>query len=289
VTDTPKKSFTWHTFKMKNDDFHDLLEPHRKRLLRLARGILGTHSAAEDAVQDAFLKFIQHAPSDLRSAEAWLTTLVRNLAIDQYRHQRVQYPQRDAANVIDATNESDRWVTAMTDSAIAHAAELNIDAAAALRVMTNHLTPHEVAAVLLREVFDADYDEIAASIGKQVAACRQLVHRALARVREHVRERGDEHQRKNTNDDDVDKELLFLYCRQSLVNRNASMLFAVLAEPQTTCAAMSIAQAFLESTPANAESTKVSLQFINGRFAIVLMLAMSCCALCRRGRMRTRV
>jgi RNA polymerase sigma factor (sigma-70 family) len=261
---------------MKNDDLHDLLEPHRKRLLHLARGILGTHSAAEDTVQDAFLKFIQHAPSDLRSAEAWLTTLVRNLAIDQYRHQRAQYPQRDAANVIDATNESDRWVTAMTDSAIEHAAELNIDAAAALRVMTNHLTPHEVAAVLLREVFDADYNEIAASISKQEAACRQLVHRALARVRERVckreRERGDEHQRKNTNDDDADKELLFLYCRQSLVNRNASMLFAVLAEPQPTCAVTSIAQAFLESTPANAESTKVSLQLINGRFAIVLML-----------------
>jgi RNA polymerase sigma factor (sigma-70 family) len=263
---------------MKNDDLHNLLEPHRKRLLRLAQGILGTHSAAEDAVQDAFLKFIQHAPSDLRSAEAWLTTLVRHLAIDQYRHQRVQYLQRGETTVIDATNESDRWVTAMTDSAIAEAAELNIDAAAALRVMTNHLTPHEVAAVLLREVFDADYDEIAASIGKQEAACRQLVHRALARVRERVcerervRERGDEHQRKNTNDDDADKELLFLYCRQSLLNRNASMLFAVLAEPQPTCAVTSIAQAFLESTPANAESTRVSLQFINGRFAIVLML-----------------
>jgi RNA polymerase sigma factor (sigma-70 family) len=216
-------------------------------------------------VQDAFLKFIQHAPSDLRSAEAWLTTLVRHLAIDQYRHQRAQYLQRNESTGIDTI---DTWVTEMTDSAAAQAAELNIDAAAALRVMTNYLTPHEVAAVLLREVFDADYDEIAAAIGKQEAACRQLVHRALKRVREG----SGEEKRKSASDDDADKELLFLYCRQSLVNRNASMLFAVLAEPQTTCSAMSIAQPFSQSMPTNAESTKVSLQFINGRYAIVLML-----------------
>jgi RNA polymerase sigma factor (sigma-70 family) len=251
---------------MKNNDLHDLLEPYRKRLLRLAQGILGTHSAAEDAVQDAFLKFIQHAPSDLLSAEAWLTTLVRHLAIDQFRHQRVERGESTGIDTIAS------WVTEMTDGATAQAAELNIDAAAALRVMTNYLTPHEVAAVLLREVFDADYDEIAASIGKQEAACRQLVHRALKRTRERVREGGGQHKRKNANDDDADKELLFLYCWQSLANRNASMLFAVLAEPQTTCAATSIAQPFSQSMPINAESTKVSLQLINGRFAIVLML-----------------
>jgi RNA polymerase sigma factor (sigma-70 family) len=257
---------------MKNNDLHNLLEPHRKRLLHLARGILGAHSAAEDAVQDAFLKFIQHAPSDLRSAEAWLTTLVRHLAIDQYRQQRVKHHQHGEAAVIDTITGFDSWVTEMTDSATAQAAELNIDAAAALRVMTNYLAPHEVAAVLLREVFDADYDEIAAAIGKQEATCRQLVHRALKRTREHVREGGGEHKRKNANDDDADKDLLFLYCWQSLASRNASMLFAVLAEPQTTCAAMSIAQTLSQAMPANAESTKVSLQFVNGRFAIVLML-----------------
>jgi Sigma-70, region 4 len=139
-------------------------------------------------------------------------------------------------------------------------------------VMTNHLTPHEVAAVLLREVFDADYNEIAASIGKQEAACRQLVHRALWRIRERVREGRSEHKRKSTDDDNADKELLFLYCWQSLVSRNASMLFAVLAEPQTACVATSSVQPFSQSMPINVESTKVSLQLINGRYAIVLML-----------------
>jgi RNA polymerase sigma factor (sigma-70 family) len=248
---------------MKNNDLHNLLEPHRKRLLRLAQGILGTHSAAEDAVQDAFLKFIQHAPSDLRSAEAWLTTLVRHLAIDQYRHQRVQQLQVGESAGTDATS----------DSSTAQAAELTIDAVVALRVMTNYLTPHEVAAVLLREVFDADYGEIAAAIGKQEAACRQLVHRALARVRERVIEREREHPRKNTNDDDADKELLFLYCRQSLVNRNASMLYAVLSEPQTTCTAKSVAQPSMQSyAEATHASTTFSLRLINGRYAIVLML-----------------
>lgn len=262
---------------MKNSDAHTLLEPHRKRLLRLAQSILGTHSAAEDAVQDAFLKFIQHAPSDLRSADAWLTTLVRHLAIDQYRHQRVQQLQRSEATVIDATFESDGSANLIADSSSAEVAELTIDAAAALRVMTNHLTPHEVAAVLLREIFDADYGEIAAANGRQDAACRQLVHRALKRVRERACEHGRGHPRNNANDD-ADKELLYLYCRQALVNRNATMLFAVLTEPQTTCAGTSVAQPYVfvspptTSAPADGESTRVSLQLINGRYAIVLML-----------------
>ena len=46
------------------------------------------------------------------------------------------------------------------------------------------LGPEERAAFLLREIFDYDYPELAELIGKSEATCRQLVHRALPRVRE---------------------------------------------------------------------------------------------------------
>lgn len=46
------------------------------------------------------------------------------------------------------------------------------------------LAPDERAAFLMRQVFDHDYPDIAALLGKSEAACRQLVHRAQARVQQ---------------------------------------------------------------------------------------------------------
>jgi RNA polymerase sigma-70 factor (ECF subfamily) len=51
-------------------------------------------------------------------------------------------------------------------------------------MLLERLTPEARAAFLLREVFDADYDEVAEAIGKTEAACRQLVSRAKAQLRD---------------------------------------------------------------------------------------------------------
>ena len=53
----------------------------------------------------------------------------------------------------------------------------------AFLIMLERLTPEERAALLLREVFESEYAEIARTLGKSEAACRQLVHRARQRVR----------------------------------------------------------------------------------------------------------
>ena len=54
----------------------------------------------------------------------------------------------------------------------------------AFLVVLQRLTPAERAVLLLREVFDFDYKEIAALVGKSEAACRKLLERA----RQHVTE-----------------------------------------------------------------------------------------------------
>jgi RNA polymerase sigma-70 factor (ECF subfamily) len=58
------------------------------------------------------------------------------------------------------------------------------DVSVAFLMLLERLTPEARAAFLLREVFDADYDEVAAAIGKTQAACRQLVSRAKAQLRD---------------------------------------------------------------------------------------------------------
>ncbi|SIT52041.1 RNA polymerase, sigma-24 subunit, ECF subfamily (fragment) [Paraburkholderia piptadeniae] len=58
------------------------------------------------------------------------------------------------------------------------------DVSVAFLMLLERLTPEARAAFLLREVFDADYDEVAEAIGKTEAACRQLVSRAKAQLRD---------------------------------------------------------------------------------------------------------
>jgi RNA polymerase sigma-70 factor (ECF subfamily) len=58
------------------------------------------------------------------------------------------------------------------------------DLSMAFLVLLERLAPEARAAFLLREVLNADYDEIARVLEKSPAACRQIVHRARARVRD---------------------------------------------------------------------------------------------------------
>src|SRR3546814_757236 len=63
-------------------------------------------------------------------------------------------------------------------------AERADDVSVAFLTLLERLTPEARAAFLLREVFDADYDEVARTIGKSEAACRQLVHRAKVQLQD---------------------------------------------------------------------------------------------------------
>src|SRR4029434_2365260 len=65
-----------------------------------------------------------------------------------------------------------------------HRAELASDLSMAFLVLLERLAPEERAAFLLREVFDAGYDEIARILGKTEPAVTQGVHRAAPRVSE---------------------------------------------------------------------------------------------------------
>lgn len=64
-----------------------------------------------------------------------------------------------------------------------HAAELASDLSVALLLLLERLTPEERAALLLRDVFDVEYDEIGRILERSADAVRQLVHRARTRVR----------------------------------------------------------------------------------------------------------
>lgn len=59
---------------------------HHAQLRRAAMKILGTREQADDVVQDAYIKVVETAPHHVEQPLAYLFQVVRNLAIDRYRH-----------------------------------------------------------------------------------------------------------------------------------------------------------------------------------------------------------
>ncbi len=150
----------------------------RPRLFAIAYRMLGSRADAEDLLQDAWLRW--HRTPDkaaLQSAEAWLVTTVTRLAIDRLRAaktEREAYVGWWLPEPLVAVDER------TPEATLELAGELSL----AFLWVLERLTPDERAAFLLRQVFDHDYDEIAAMLGKSEAACRQLVHRAGERVQQ---------------------------------------------------------------------------------------------------------
>ena len=151
-------------------------EQYRTRLWGIAYRMLGDVHEAEDLVQEAFLRWHQAQHDDVVSAEGWLVAVVTRLAIDRLRR---------------AETERLRYVGSWLPEPVAtgavapdRRAELASDLSMAFLVLLERLGPEERAAFLLREVFDADYGEIARILDKSEPAVRQTVHRAKARVRD---------------------------------------------------------------------------------------------------------
>jgi RNA polymerase sigma-70 factor (ECF subfamily) len=154
----------------------DDAERYRTRLFGIAYRMLSDVQEAEDLVQETFLRWHQAKHDDIVSAEGWLVAVVTRLAIDRLRRaetERLRYVGTWLPEPI-----------ATADVAADHRAELASDLSIAFLVILERLGPEERAAFLLREVFDAGYDEIARILGKTEPAVRQTVHRAKARVRD---------------------------------------------------------------------------------------------------------
>ena len=154
-----------------------LFNCHRPRLYALAYRMLGAIAEAEDIVQDAWLRWHDADHATIQNPEAWLVTVTTRMSIDRLRAakaERAKYvgvwlpePMLMAAP---ATPEQIR--------------EFSDDVSVAFLFMLERLSPDARAAFLMREVFDADYEDIALTLDKTEAACRQLVRRAKQQLRQ---------------------------------------------------------------------------------------------------------
>jgi RNA polymerase sigma-70 factor (TIGR02957 family) len=149
----------------------------RPLMFSVAYGMLGSVSEAEDIAQEAQLRMLRGgrpAGEEIRSPSAYAVTIATRLAIDELRSARAR------REVYVGT-----WLPEpiVTSDPSTHA-EISDQLSMAFLLMLERLSPVERAVLLLREVFDYDYDRIAEIVGRSEANCRQLMARARARVRD---------------------------------------------------------------------------------------------------------
>lgn len=156
-------------------DKSSTFEAHRGHLTGIAYRMLGSWSDAEDVVQEAFIRFA--AATGVRDPRGFLTTVTTRLALDALRsarRRREEYVGQWLPEPI--VERAGFWE---------HGAEASArDASLALLVALERLTPLERAVFILHDVFDMGFDEVAATLGRNEAACRQLAVRARGHVRE---------------------------------------------------------------------------------------------------------
>lgn len=151
----------------------DAFEANRSRLKRLAYRMLGSVSEAEDAVQDAWIRW-QRAGEGVTDPAAWLVRTTTRLCIDRLRAAKVERAAYRGPWLPEPLIEP------MTDDPVERAEEVSI----AFLLALERLSPLERAVFLLHDVFDEDYAEIAATLDRSEAAVRQLASRA----REHIQD-----------------------------------------------------------------------------------------------------
>lgn len=147
----------------------------RPRLQGIAYRMLGSSAEAEELVQDVWLRWNDADKAAIDSAEAWLVTTTTRLSIDRLRSAKVQREHYAGIwlpePLMTASPPTPEDILARAD-----------DMSMAFLMLLERLGPEARAAFLMREVFDADYADVAAMIGKSEAASRQLVHRARAQL-----------------------------------------------------------------------------------------------------------
>ena len=151
----------------------EAFEANRPRLTRLAYRMLGSVAEAEDAVQDAWLRWTR-AGEGVVDPAAWLVRTTTRLCIDRLRKAKAERAAYRGPWLPEPLIEP------LTENPVERAEDVSV----AFLLALERLSPLERAVFLLHDVFDQDYGDVAKTLDRSEAAVRQLASRA----REHVRE-----------------------------------------------------------------------------------------------------
>ncbi len=158
----------------------DALQGERGRLFALAYRMLGSAGEAEDAVQDAYLRWYSQPRPGVENPPAFLTTTVMHRCMDvlkSARVQREQYPGVWLPEPLGPDDQDAVWPDGKVSGPEDDLQRLESVSFAFLSLLET-LSPVERAVYLLAEVFDYSHGEIAQLLERTPQACRQALRRA---------------------------------------------------------------------------------------------------------------
>ncbi|MGW0867311.1 RNA polymerase sigma-70 factor [Streptomyces sp. NPDC002611] len=156
----------------------DEFEVHRPRLFSLAYRLLGSAEEAEDAVQDAYLRYSGADRTGIEHLAAWLAKVVTNLCLNRLTSARARRERYVGTWLPEPVVTGDGALGPL------ESAEQRDAVSMAMLVLLERLTPTERAVYVLREAFGYGHREIAGVLDLGEANCRQLYRRAVRRVGE---------------------------------------------------------------------------------------------------------
>lgn len=158
------------------DELGTAFAEHRRRAFDVAYRMLGSVAAAEDVVQDAFVRLAAQDLAAIDDVRGWLVTVTGRLCLDQlgsaaWRRRAYVGPW------LPEPLASDGGVGDPADRVT-----LDESVELALLVVLEQLSPAERTALVLHDVFGLDFETVAGIVGRTPAACRQLASRARRQV-----------------------------------------------------------------------------------------------------------
>jgi RNA polymerase sigma factor (sigma-70 family) len=150
-------------------------EEHRVRLTAVAYRMLGSPGEADDAVQEAWLRFSRTDTGAVENLGSWLTTVVSRVCLNMLQARRSR-PESPFGEEVPEPASADPGGDPEYEAVLADSVGL------ALLVVLDTLTPAERVAFVLHDMFAVPFEQIAPIVGRSTPAARQLASRARHRV-----------------------------------------------------------------------------------------------------------
>lgn len=256
-------------------------ETYRPYLFAIAYRMLGSAMDAEDMVQETYLRYQATPPETIRSLRAHLTTILTRLCMDQLQLAHRKREQYVGPWLPEPIHTTDATATAETIEATDPEKRVDMQESISLAflMLLEQLQPFERAVFLLREVFDYEFVEIAAMLGKSEAACR----RSFSRAKLHLHA----HRPRFAASPDTHRQLLTGFLR-AIQGGDMATLTDMLAEEVTLWAdgggkvkgaatrpvfgRASVARFLLGTKRLWPENARVELEEVNGQAALIVQI-----------------
>ncbi len=164
---------------MTEPSFASRFEENRSHLASVAYRMLGNREDAEDAVQETWVRLNRSDTSDVVNLRGWLTKIVARICLDILRSRKSRREDELDPEMTEP-EEGTEAVEPNAEDELVLAESVGL----ALTVVLDSLAPDARVALVLHDLFDFSFEEVARVVGKSPAAARQLASRARRQVRQ---------------------------------------------------------------------------------------------------------